>query len=113
MALSLLNQLASKISQLSCFALLEGGEYSVLYGSSVGSHKESNGVYEMSEGRVVLQPKIQTGTQSAGDDAGTVWPSDGSLYNLGQYLLERTSRAVAVSWEVVCRLLSLQITFTG
>lgn len=50
-ALTLLNQLASKISQLSCFALLEGGEYFVLYGSSVGSHKESNVVCEMSEGR--------------------------------------------------------------
>lgn len=51
MAPTLLNQLASKISQLSCFALLEGGEYSVLYGSCVGSHKESDVVYEMSEGR--------------------------------------------------------------
>lgn len=51
MAPTLLNQLASKISQLSCFALLEGGEYSVLYGSRVGSHKESDVVYEMSEGR--------------------------------------------------------------
>lgn len=50
-ALTLLNQLASKISQLSCFALLEGGEYSVLFGSYVGSHKESNVAYEMSEGR--------------------------------------------------------------
>lgn len=51
MAFTLLSQLTSKISQLSCFALLEEGECSVLCGSSAGSHEESSVVYEMSEGR--------------------------------------------------------------
>lgn len=50
-AFTLLNQLASKVSQLSCFALLAEGECSVLFGASVGSHKESNVAFEMSEGR--------------------------------------------------------------
>lgn len=60
-----------------------------------------------------MQPQIQAEMQSAGDSAGTVQPSEGSLCNLGQYLLEKTSRAVALSSKVVCRLLFLKITFTG
>ena len=99
MALTLLKQLASMISQLSCFAPLEGGEDSVLYGSSIGSHKESNVVYEMSEGRELycspksgLKPNLLVTVQALSSQvrgacitwASTFWRHPAELWLLAQ-----------------------------